>query len=109
MVELRGEDGRYSVVDRIADIWGSGTPVPWDGLWPVRVDQVLAEGVPEAEVDRWVQSACVLCSNGCACDIAVKDGAMVGIRGRAGDLVNHGRLGRRGCWPAGRACPTRTG
>jgi predicted molibdopterin-dependent oxidoreductase YjgC len=38
----------------------------------------------------------VLCSNGCACDIAVKDGAMVGIRGRAGDLVNHGRLGPKG-------------
>jgi anaerobic selenocysteine-containing dehydrogenase len=38
----------------------------------------------------------VLCSNGCACDIAVKDGVMVGIRGRAADLVNHGRLGPKG-------------
>jgi len=84
------------VVDRIAEIWGTRTPYPKDGLWPVRVDQALDATVTEGDVDRWVQSACVLCSNGCACDIAVKDGAMVGIRGRAGDLVNHGRLGPKG-------------
>ena len=64
-----------TVADRIADIWGARTPYPRDGLWPVREDQVLADGVTEDDVDRWVQSACVLCSNGCACDIAVKDGA----------------------------------
>ena len=62
-------------VDRIADIWGSRTPFGRGEKWPVRVDQVLAEGLSEADVDRWVQSACVLCSNGCGCDIAVKDGA----------------------------------
>ena len=84
------------MVDRIAEIWGTRTPYPRDGLWPVRLDQALGGGVTEDDVDRWVQSACVLCSNGCACDIAVKDGAMVGIRGRAGDLVNHGRLGPKG-------------
>lgn len=84
------------MVDRIAEIWGTRTPYPKDGLWPVRVDQALKDGVAEGDVDRWVQSACVLCSNGCACDIAVKDGAMVGIRGRSGDLVNHGRLGPKG-------------
>src|SRR6478752_508465 len=84
------------VVDRIAEIWGTRTPYPKDGLWPVRVDQALDATVTEGDVDQWVQSACVLCSNGCACDIAVKDGAMVGIRGRAGDLVNHGRLGPKG-------------
>src|SRR6478736_1460654 len=84
------------MVDRIGNIWGSRTPYPRDGLWPVRVDQALAEGVAEDDIERWVQSACVLCSNGCACDIAVKDGAMVGIRGRASDLVNHGRLGPKG-------------
>jgi anaerobic selenocysteine-containing dehydrogenase len=49
-------------------------------------------------VDRWVQSACVLCSNGCGCDIAVKDGKMVGIRGRAADRVNRGRLGPKGLY-----------
>ncbi|MBY8853555.1 molybdopterin-dependent oxidoreductase, partial [Saccharothrix sp. MB29] len=49
-------------------------------------------------MDRWVQSACVLCSNGCGCDIAVRDGRMVGVRGRAGDVVNHGRLGPKGLY-----------
>lgn len=82
--------------DRIAQIWGSLTPFARGDSWPIRVDQALADGVGENEVDRWVQSACVLCSNGCGCDIAVKDGRMVGIRGRAVDRVNHGRLGPKG-------------
>lgn len=62
----------------------------------MRVHQVLAEGLAEADVERWVQSACVLCSNGCAVDIAIKDDTMVGVRGRAVDIVNHGRLGPKG-------------
>ncbi|QQQ73611.1 nitrate reductase [Saccharothrix sp. 6-C] len=86
------------MADRIADIWGARTPHAKDAPWPVRVDLHLDEGVAEADVDRWVQSACVLCSNGCACDIAVKDGRMVGVRGRAGDVVNHGRLGPKGLY-----------
>jgi anaerobic selenocysteine-containing dehydrogenase len=56
----------------------------------------LADGVSANDVDHWVQSACVLCSNGCGMDIAVKDGKMVGVRGRANDRVNHGRLGPKG-------------
>jgi anaerobic selenocysteine-containing dehydrogenase len=44
------------------------------------------------EPDRWVQSASVLHSNGDAMDIGVKDGRIVGVRGRAVDRVNHGRL-----------------
>ncbi|MCU1688968.1 MAG: Formate dehydrogenase subunit alpha [Jatrophihabitantaceae bacterium] len=84
------------MVDRIADIWGSRTPFQRGATWPVRVDQKLADGLSDADVDRWVQSACVLCSNGCGCDIAVKDGRMVGVRGRAVDIVNHGRLGPKG-------------
>jgi anaerobic selenocysteine-containing dehydrogenase len=84
--------------DRIADIWGSRTPHAKSTVWPARVDQHLAEGVEESEVDRWVQSACLLCSNGCGCDIAVKDGRMVGIRGRSSDVVNHGRLGPKGLY-----------
>ncbi len=84
------------MVDRIANIWGTRTPYAQDERWPVRVDQVLAEGVQETEIERWVQSACVLCSNGCGLDIAVKNGAMVGVRGRAVDIVNHGRLGPKG-------------
>jgi anaerobic selenocysteine-containing dehydrogenase len=86
------------MVDRIDDIWGERTPHPRGTTWPTRVDQYLEEGVAEAEVDRWVQSACLLCSNGCGCDIAVKDGRMVGVRGRAEDTVNHGRLGPKGLY-----------
>ena len=84
------------MVDRVANIWGSRTPFGRGAKWPVRVDQVLADGLAEGDVDRWVQSACVLCSNGCGCDIAVRDGRMVGIRGRGVDIVNHGRLGPKG-------------
>jgi anaerobic selenocysteine-containing dehydrogenase len=57
------------------------------------VDTRLEDGVGEADVDRWVQSAAILHSNGDGLDIAVKDGRMVGVRGRAVDRVNHGRLG----------------
>lgn len=53
----------------------------------------LAEGVGEDDVDTWVQSATILHSNGDGLDIAVKDGRIVGVRGRAVDRVNHGRLG----------------
>jgi anaerobic selenocysteine-containing dehydrogenase len=38
----------------------------------------------------------VLCSNGCALDIAVKGVRIVGVRGRAVDAVNKGRLGPKG-------------
>ena len=84
--------------DRIADVWGTRTPYGRDAPWPVRVDSHLDQGLDETDVDRWVQSACVLCSNGCGCDIAVKDGRMVGVRGRAVDVVNHGRLGPKGLY-----------
>ncbi|HEX9959091.1 MAG TPA: nitrate reductase, partial [Fibrella sp.] len=75
--------------DSITDIWGELTP--HYGEWPVRVDSRIEE-----EPDHWVQSACVLCSNGCGMDIGVKDGRIVGVRGRAVDPVNHGRLGPKG-------------
>src|SRR6478672_9308810 len=86
------------MVDRITDIWGERTPHPRGTVWPARVDLHLEEGVAEGDVERWVQSACLLCSNGCGCDIAVKDGRMVGVRGRAGDTINHGRLGPKGLY-----------
>lgn len=83
-----------STRDSISDIWGPRTP-PVGNEWPVRVDQHTTEAP-----DRWVQSACVLCSNGCGMDIGVKDdtpgGRIVGVRGRAVDVVNHGRLGPKG-------------
>jgi hypothetical protein len=48
--------------------------------------------VDPAAVERWVASASVLHSNGDGIDIAVRDRRIVGVRGRAGDRVNHGRL-----------------
>jgi ferredoxin-nitrate reductase len=89
--------------DRIADIWGERTPFDAGEEWPERIDMALE--VAESEVERWVQSACVLCSNGCGVDIAVKDGRIVGVRGRAVDRVNHGRLGPKGLygWQANNA------
>ncbi|MET9030359.1 nitrate reductase [Nocardia sp. NPDC004168] len=79
--------------DRIAEPWGHRTPYEPGKPWPARVDMHLADGVREQDVDEWVQSASILHSNGDALDIAVKDGGIVGVRGRAGDRVNHGRLG----------------
>src|ERR671921_2500899 len=92
------------VSDRIADVWGARTPHAAGEPWPVRVDQFLADGVAEADVE-WVRSACVLCSNGCGMDVAVSDGRLVGVRGRADDRVNHGRLGPKGLygWQANNA------
>ncbi|WP_083884118.1 molybdopterin oxidoreductase family protein [Nocardia higoensis] len=80
-------------VDRIAEPWGSRTPYSAGEQWPVRVDTYLEPGVAESDVDAWVQSASLLHSNGDAMDIAVRDGRIVGVRGRAGDRVNRGRLG----------------
>jgi anaerobic selenocysteine-containing dehydrogenase len=80
-------------LDRIADPWGLATPYGAEASWPVRVDE-STDGEPE----RWVQSACALCSNGCALDIAVAGGRIVGVRGRGVDRVNHGRLGPKGLY-----------
>ncbi len=92
--------------DSIRDVWGPRTPygllvggqgagpdadAPKAANWPARVDEQT-----RAEPERWVQAACVLCSNGCACDIGVRDGRIVGVRGRAVDRVNRGRLGPKG-------------
>src|SRR5919206_4239796 len=84
-------------MDRIANIWGERMPHPRGSEWPVRVDQFLLEGVDETSV-AWVQSACTLCSNDCGMDIAVLDGRIVGVRGRAEDRVNRGRLGPKGLY-----------
>ncbi|MFF8809972.1 molybdopterin oxidoreductase family protein [Streptomyces omiyaensis] len=78
--------------DPIADPWGARTPYPRGGPWPVRVDSCLAGGVGEDEVDAWVRAASLLHSDGDAMDIAVREGRIVGVRGRGGDRVNRGRL-----------------
>lgn len=82
--------------DRIAEPWGSRTPYGKADEWPVRVDAHLQRGVSEGDVDRWVRTASILHSNGDAIDIAIKDGRIVGVRGRAGDRVNRGRLDPKG-------------
>lgn len=74
----------------IEDIWGERTPFK-SSKWRTRVDENTTE-----EPDHWVQSACVLCSTGCALDIGVKEGRIVGVRGRKEDRVNRGRLGPKG-------------
>ncbi len=74
--------------DRIADPWGERTPYGPGEPWPQRVD----EYVTADRVDRWVQSAAVLHSNGDGLDIAVSEDRIVGVRGRAVDRVNRGRV-----------------
>ena len=80
------------MTDRIANLWGKRTPFGPSEEWPVRVDQFLEKALSENDVDRWIQTASVLHSNGDALDIAVKDGRIVGVRGRGLDRVNKGRV-----------------
>src|SRR4051794_38081475 len=77
--------------DSVKDIWGPRTPYRGEGKWPARVDEDTRD-----RPDGWVQSCCVLCSNGCGLDVGVKGGRIVGVRGRAADRVNRGRLGPKG-------------
>nr|WP_218008058.1 nitrate reductase [Herbidospora sakaeratensis] len=88
---------------RIADPWGARTPYGPGEPWPVRVDCHLADGLTPDDVDRWVPSAAILHSNGDGLEIAVKDGRIAGVRGRAGDRVNHGRVDPKDLfgWQAG--------
>ncbi len=88
-------------IDRIAEPWGDRTPYAPGQPWPVRQDTHLS--VPE--VDRWVPAASLLHSNGDAMDVAVRDGRIVGVRGRTGDRVNRGRLGPKDlfAWQANHA------
>jgi ferredoxin-nitrate reductase len=80
------------VTDRIKEPWGKRTPFGPGEEWPVRVDQFLEQGLSEDDIDRWVQTASILHSNGDALDVAVKDGRIVGVRGRGVDRVNKGRV-----------------
>jgi anaerobic selenocysteine-containing dehydrogenase len=81
------------IEDRIAHVWGDRTPYRRGGSWPERVDQHLVDGTAEGDVDAWVQTASTLHSNGDAFDVGVREGRIVGVRGRRGDRVNRGRLG----------------
>jgi ferredoxin-nitrate reductase len=85
-----------AMADRTDDVWGERAPFASGSDWPARLDTNLI--VPAGEVERWVQSACVLCSNGCGLDIAVANDRIVGVRGRTEDRVNRGRLGPKGLY-----------
>lgn len=75
--------------DSISDIWGPRWP--HYSQWPARVDSRL-----DKTPTSWIQSTCLLCSTGCAVDIGIADGAIVGVRGREIDRINKGRLGPKG-------------
>src|SRR5438067_16027 len=55
----------------------SSNPYRGSSRWPLRLDHQTDD-----KPDEWVQSACVLCAAGCGLDIGVKDGRIVGVRGR---------------------------
>ncbi len=74
-------------MDRIAEPWGERTPYARGERWPERVDVNV-----KADAERWFGSASVLHSNGDGIDIAVREGRITGVRGRAKDRVNRGRL-----------------
>jgi anaerobic selenocysteine-containing dehydrogenase len=78
--------------DRIADPWGTRTPYARGAAWPDRIDTYLQQGIGPDDVERWVPTASILHSNGDALDIGVRDGRIVGVRGRGDSRVNHGRL-----------------
>ncbi|WP_311932150.1 molybdopterin-dependent oxidoreductase [Microbispora sp. H11081] len=63
--------------------------------WPVRVDVVLEEGLTEQQVEHWAGAVSAAGWGDNALDLAVRDGRVAGVRGRAGDRVNHGRLDPR--------------
>ncbi|QRP49670.1 molybdopterin oxidoreductase family protein [Amycolatopsis sp. FDAARGOS 1241] len=78
--------------DGIGEPWGTRTPYGRGERWPARVDSHLAEGVRPEDVEGWARSAAVLHSNGDGLDLAVAGGRIAGVRGRADDRVNRGRL-----------------
>ena len=82
-------------MNRIEHVWGERTPYGRGARWPERVDMHLAEGVGEVDVERWVPTASLLHSNGDAMGIAVRDGRIVGVRGRhALDAVESNKPGK---------------
>ena len=74
-----GPAGGRATRDAIRDVWGARTPHAGSlsTSWPAREDVRVLD-----EPDHWVHSVCVLCSTGCGLDIGVRDGRMVGVRGR---------------------------
>lgn len=94
--------------DRITDVWSSRTPYEPGTSWPSRTDAQLAEGLGEQDVERWVQAASLLHSNGDAMDIAVREGRIVGVRAGPRTGSTAGASAPRTS-TAGRRTPRRTG
>ena len=80
--------------DRIAEPWGARTPYARGEAWPLR--STRSSRTAGRGRGALGAAASILHSNGDALDIAVKDGRIVGVRGRAVDRVNRGRLGPEG-------------
>ena len=80
------------MTDRIANPWRERTPFERDGEWPVRLDQYPEAGTSEDDVDRWVQTASILQSNGDTLDIVVRSGRRDVKVYRAPDIA------RGACW-----------
>jgi ferredoxin-nitrate reductase len=76
------------VPEGLEGVFGARRPYARGQAWPERVDEHIVQ-----EPERWAQVASVLHSNGDAYDVGVAEGRLVGVRGRGGDRVNHGRLG----------------
>ena len=71
------------MTDRIADPWGARTPYAPGTPWPERADVQLEDGLEEREVERWVPNSLDPAFERDAIDIAVRDGRIAGVRGRA--------------------------
>jgi len=91
------KDGPIETRDAAKDIYGPRQGYNGFGTWSQRIDENTIE-----KPDKWVQSFCVMCSAGCGCDIGVKgegkEAKIVGVRGRAADRANKGRLGPKGMY-----------
>ena len=68
-----------TTAERTRDLWRERAAFATGAEWPVRVDEYVVE-----EPERWVQSACVLCSNGCGMDIGVRDGRISSVLDQEG-------------------------
>ncbi|WP_245856746.1 molybdopterin oxidoreductase family protein [Actinoalloteichus hoggarensis] len=62
------------------------------------MDAHLVDGVRQEHVERWIPTVAVLHSNGDGMQLGVARGRIVGVRGRADDRVNHGRLDPKGLY-----------
>jgi hypothetical protein len=73
---IQSSGGPMNAHERIVSPWGDRTPFG-PGSGGARLDRHLADGVDPEHVDRWVQSASMLHSNGDATDIAVRAGHII--------------------------------